>query len=380
MVLLCLVLAGPAAHAQALYWIDKDFASPKLGRADLDGSNATYVALPGQTLPEGVALDPSSDHLYFVESAISGARVRRASTQTLGSLTDLVTGGSACRGIDLDLTNGKIYWTSSNQTTGSSLHRANLDGSLAEVLYTDPLGNFRDVEVDPASDRVFVADYTGQILQLDLAGTLNVSLAAPHVWGLALDAGNNTMYYTDYAAGEIRVGSFLLWFSSPVVTGLGHPTHLDIDLVADKLYWSEAAIGAQKVQRANQDGSVIEDLGLPMAAYGGVTLGPNATVSVPGDTQDEAVTEFALGAPSPNPARGTTRIRYAVPQQSRVSLAVFDVQGREVATLFDGIREPGRYSVAWNGSGTHGRAPSGLYFVRFSAPDRDRVVRVVLQR
>jgi hypothetical protein len=117
-----------------------------------------------------------------------------------------------------------------------------------------------------------------------------------------------------------------------------------------------------------------------MAAYGGVTLGPNATVSVPGDTQDEAVTEFALGAPSPNPARGSTRIRYAVPQQSRVSLAVFDVQGREVATLFDGIREPGRYSVAWNGSGTHGQAPSGLYFVRFSAPDRDRVVRLVLQR
>ena len=48
-------------------------------------------------------------------------------------------------------------------------------------------------------------------------------------------------------------------------------------------------------------------------------------------------------------------------------------QGRNVATLFDGDRPPGRYQVIWNGESARGTRGAGVYFVRYHAADVTRV-------
>jgi len=68
----------------------------------------------------------------------------------------------------------------------------------------------------------------------------------------------------------------------------------------------------------------------------------------------------------PNPFNPSTTIRFAVPDGGgRVTLRVYDVQGRLVRTLVDGFEGAGEVFVEWDGRGAGGQAvASGLYFYR----------------
>jgi hypothetical protein len=88
--------------------------------------------------------------------------------------------------------------------------------------------------------------------------------------------------------------------------------------------------------------------------------------------------EFALTGVSPNPAFGPARIDYSVAREARVRIEIIDVQGRIVATPFDGDRPPGRYQVIWNGESARGTNGAGVYFVRYHAADVTRVKRLVM--
>jgi hypothetical protein len=77
--------------------------------------------------------------------------------------------------------------------------------------------------------------------------------------------------------------------------------------------------------------------------------------------------EFALRS-FPNPFRGSTVIRYALPEASTVSLKVFNVLGQQVATLVSGTVGPGYQSMNWNARNHAGQqVPAGIYFYRLEA-------------
>ena len=75
-----------------------------------------------------------------------------------------------------------------------------------------------------------------------------------------------------------------------------------------------------------------------------------------------------------------TLLEITVPREAPVRLSVLDIQGREVATLIDGIYRPGRYQVTWNAKSGRGEAPAGLYFIRYRVPGKEMVRRLVLAR
>lgn len=92
-----------------------------------------------------------------------------------------------------------------------------------------------------------------------------------------------------------------------------------------------------------------------------------ALAAVPG-ADLPAATEL-LGV-RPNPARVETALRFAVGRDEihPIRLAVFDVRGRRVATLLDGVTVPGVHEVSWNGVDEAGqRVAAGVYFLRFEA-------------
>jgi hypothetical protein len=62
----------------------------------------------------------------------------------------------------------------------------------------------------------------------------------------------------------------------------------------------------------------------------------------------------------PNPFNPTTRIEYAIPKTSHVSLKVIDLLGREVATLVDGVQGAGFKNVEFNAT----QLASGVYLYR----------------
>jgi beta-glucanase (GH16 family) len=78
----------------------------------------------------------------------------------------------------------------------------------------------------------------------------------------------------------------------------------------------------------------------------------------------------------PNPFNPSTTIRYRVGDAGPVHLAVYDLLGRLVATLVDGVREPGEYSEVWDASGS----ASGVYVARMSQAGRVFSARMILVR
>ncbi|MBZ0198418.1 MAG: T9SS type A sorting domain-containing protein [Ignavibacteriaceae bacterium] len=77
---------------------------------------------------------------------------------------------------------------------------------------------------------------------------------------------------------------------------------------------------------------------------------------------------YELSQNYPNPFNPTTQIRFSLPIESNVEMKIYDILGREVATLIKGAFKPGSYTIEWNGRNTYGvQVASGMYIYRISA-------------
>ena len=85
---------------------------------------------------------------------------------------------------------------------------------------------------------------------------------------------------------------------------------------------------------------------------------------------------FALEQNFPNPFNPSTTIRFRIPNAGYVSLRVFDVIGREVATLVDGELHAGLHEVTWDA----GNAASGVYLCQLQTHGSRGVSRLLLVR
>jgi photosystem II stability/assembly factor-like uncharacterized protein len=90
--------------------------------------------------------------------------------------------------------------------------------------------------------------------------------------------------------------------------------------------------------------------------------------------------QFALEQNRPNPFRGLTEIRYALPTAAHVALEVFNLQGQRVATLVDGPQPAGEYRVPFGPDLGSQILPAGVYFCRFRAGASDLRKKMVLLR
>jgi hypothetical protein len=72
---------------------------------------------------------------------------------------------------------------------------------------------------------------------------------------------------------------------------------------------------------------------------------------------------FELEQNYPNPFNPSTRIRFSVPSNEDVKLAIYDVDGRIVEVLVDSKVSAGIYEATWNA----GANPSGVYFYRLES-------------
>jgi parallel beta-helix repeat protein len=109
---------------------------------------------------------------------------------------------------------------------------------------------------------------------------------------------------------------------------------------------------------------------------GQFTYSKEIQMSVTAVTPKDLPVEFALGQNYPNPFNPSTLIQYSVAAAGPVRLTVYDITGREVATLVNGQMEPGRYSVQWNAK----NFASGVYIYRLNAGKFTSVKKLLLQK
>jgi minor extracellular serine protease Vpr len=88
---------------------------------------------------------------------------------------------------------------------------------------------------------------------------------------------------------------------------------------------------------------------------------------------------FDLEQNYPNPFNPTTRISYTIGERGNVTLEVFDILGRGVATLVNEAQAPGSYHIVWNGrNALNLPVTSGVYFYRLRSGGLSKTNRMVL--
>ncbi len=92
------------------------------------------------------------------------------------------------------------------------------------------------------------------------------------------------------------------------------------------------------------------------------------------ENTNELPKEYALMQNYPNPFNPTTLIKYDLPKAGLVTLKVYDLLGREVATLINGNQAAGKYSVQFNAS----KLASGVYIYRIQSNNFSAVKKLML--
>jgi len=102
---------------------------------------------------------------------------------------------------------------------------------------------------------------------------------------------------------------------------------------------------------------------------------------IPYGPDQDAVVVTALATPEPNPAAGGFVIRYDLASADWHQVDVYDIAGRRVATLADGLADQGHYVARWDGRLPDGMpAAPGIYFVRLATASGCHTAKLVLVR
>lgn len=103
-----------------------------------------------------------------------------------------------------------------------------------------------------------------------------------------------------------------------------------------------------------------------------IVRNPNAIKNISGEVPGS----YSLKQNYPNPFNPSTNIRFSIPASSEVKLSVFDLTGKEVASLFNGVLAAGNYEADWNASGVS----SGVYFYKLSAGNFTETKKMMLTK
>lgn len=123
------------------------------------------------------------------------------------------------------------------------------------------------------------------------------------------------------------------------------------------------------------------DLAVSWFSKGGIayTFFPvdGATAIQPADVLAGKLPEsYQLSQNYPNPFNPTTTIPFTIPQQTDVKIAIYDVRGRLIETLYEQTTRAGSHTIVWNAE----NLASGNYFIVMATPNFYKVMKAILVR
>ena len=202
-----------------------DLAGGRVLSATPDGGDLKTIVVEGRKLPDGLAVDAASGHLYWTNMGnpkVNDGSIMRSDLDG-GNVTTIVASGATFtpKQLQIEASTGKLYWS---DREGMRVMRANLDGSRVETLVDTSEG-----DALPGLD--------------------------PTRWcvGVAVDVRDGNVYWTQKGgdnAGQGRICRAKLDIPSGqtaadrqdiqvLYDGLPEPIDLDLDLASRMLYWTD---------------------------------------------------------------------------------------------------------------------------------------------
>ena len=103
------------------------------------------------------------------------------------------------------------------------------------------------------------------------------------------------------------------------------------------------------------------------------------SVLLANDKEVAIPTVYALEQNYPNPFNPSTQIRYALPEETMVTISIYDMMGRKVRTLISQSQSPGYHTTLWNATNDNGRSVSaGMYIYTIQAGIYQQMKKMVL--
>ena len=276
-----------------------------LNRASVCGGTVEpLVTLPDVgPVPADVELDIANGKVYWTDqnehlrrSNLDGSNVEQLAIENCGNM-----GVCSGVGLGLDLIEGKIYWSD-----GSNIERANLDGTNHEVIVTDTFSAIYDVEVDVGGGKVYwINDGDDSIKRSNLDGSSVETLVTgiPVPIGLGLDLVNGKIYWTDWETDKVQRANLNGSDVEDIITSFpdvfSHLQDIEVDSVNGHIYFIGFTPNVEAyIYRANLDGSgitleIVNSSAYFLAIDPASPVGPpavsiqkdaDATVVDPGDT------------------------------------------------------------------------------------------------
>ncbi len=215
----------------------------------------------------------------------------------------------------------------------------------------------------------------------DFSSTPNMHLPNPGVnnygWSIADGGDMNGHGYNDIVVGcpaaTYTAGFVFVYSGGPKID-----TAFDAALGVQGLYtacgFGESVSSAGDVNGDGLSDIIVGSPSYPMfgpfkdsQGFWGIFLGDSAIPTSVKRCPESLPGEFKLDQAYPNPFNPGTTINYQLSANSRVTIKVYDILGREIKTLIDEDKAPGEYEVKFDASGL----ASGVYYYRVTATTRD---------
>jgi photosystem II stability/assembly factor-like uncharacterized protein len=326
------------------------------------------------------------DNVYSM--AVSGAVAYAATDEGLSISTDEGTGwvnisagsvsGSAYAVVvarDGTVSIGTNFGVYSSTDEGGSWRLSGLGESAVLFLAIDSAGS---IFAATANDGVFVLQDGGTLwkgigLVRDDIQTIAVNAAGDvfvGVYGGIFTSTDGGISWTVHTFGESYVYSLAVGLGGILFAGTYNGVFVSYD---GGVAWRDGGLDGYSILSLAVDGQ--QNL-IAGTNGNGLYKSTAPVTSVREGAQEMLPHAISLGQNYPNPFNPTTSVWYSVPRTGAVSLRVYDILGREVATLVDNIRQRGEYTVEWNAE----LMPSGIYLYKLVAGGSIETRKAVLIR
>ena len=328
----------------------------------------------------GRGLRAGNDGNIYASQFNTVFRINYKTGAFMGAARDIY-GGNSLSAVAIDGF-GSVYTTAVGQAAGRPIRIYSDDLTTlldpSAVAAPAPGGFSRSLEVNRAGTRLYFSSFTAHAIHLYsraseqdpfvqtpdtlLKGfdseSLTIHPVTGALWASAGSANDLPNKYPGFrSAYTYQPQTWYAFDQTQLSKTNSNPTPLD------SIKWTGGGVGRPRGLAFNSAGNV---------AYA-TQFSQNAPVVLKFTFQpvgvepvDGVPAGFALQGSYPNPFRGETRVRFSLDQASHVSLKVYDVIGREVATLVDETLAAGGYASPFDGA----NLPAGTYFYRLSARGR----------
>ena len=357
---------------------------------------STFVG-PGINIDDDMIMD-AAGNIYG--SRYTGSRVYKVTPD--GVVSVYAQGIVSPNGLAID-SNGILY-VADNQ--GNKIYKITSDSTKTQ--YGPNLSSPSGLLFEPDSDTLIVTQLTqNRISKLAPDGTLTVyksgnGLNGPV--GMTMDENGN-FYVANYNDGKVFHVTDDSLIQLAVVPGTNFGAVGFLEYAAGNLY--ATGIAVHRIYKISLSGEMTVFAGTGVAGLvngpadsarfsnpNGILASPdhdklyisdfgtksirlidNIVSGVSGAT-GQLPENFRLEQNYPNPFNPGTTIAYEIPERAAVSLKIYNVMGEEVATLVNGVQQPGRHTVNWNA----GSLASGIFFYRIRSGEFVQTKKLTLMR